>query len=346
MPNIKLFETTESKHVRSEHYNYDFDKKSGFFARWGKTKSEDPQVGLPEIADIEITTKCTGPAGKLCKFCYKANTRNGHNMTIETFETLLSKLPKTITQIALGADATCTMNPDIWDIMQATRDNGMVPNITVADIDDFVADNLANYCGAVACSRYDNKDICYNSVKKLTDRGMTQVNIHQMISKETFNQAIETIADYKTDHRLEKLNAIVFLSLKTKGRGEKGYTPLSNDEFAELTNMCLDANIPFGFDSCGAQKFLKSLDNVDADRRKVLEMSAEPCESSLFSTYIDVFGVFHPCSFSPNTDAWGKDGLNVLTCEDFIHDIWNHERTKQFRADLLKNKRNCPLYNI
>lgn len=346
MSNIKLIETNESKHVRSEHYNYDFNKKSGFFARWGKTKQDDPQMGLPEIADIEITTKCTGPAGKLCKFCYKANTRNGHNMTIETFDIILSKLPKTITQIAFGADATCTMNPDIWNIMEATRENGMVPNITVADISDDVADNLSSLCGAVAVSRYDNKDLCYDSVKKLTDRGMTQVNIHQMICKETFHQALETIADFKSDPRLEKLNAIVFLSLKTKGRGEHGFTQLSNEEFAELTNLCLDANIPFGFDSCGAQKFIKSLDNVEADKRRVLEMSAEPCESSLFSTYIDVFGMFHPCSFSPHTTPWGDDGLNVLTCGDFITDIWNHERTKQFRKNLLKNNRHCPLYRI
>lgn len=346
MTKITLTETKTSKHLRSETYNFDFDKKSGFFARWGRTKEDDPQTGLPEIADIEITTKCSGPGGKLCPFCYKGNTPNGDNMTIDTFNILLSKLPKTVTQIAFGADATCTMNPDIWKIMEATRDNGIVPNITVADISDDVADKLANYCGAVACSRYADKNICYDSVKKLTDRGMKQVNIHQMISKETFNQALETIADFKNDPRLANLNAIVFLSLKTKGRGKRGFTQLSHEEFAELTNLCLNSNIPFGFDSCGAQKFLKSLGGVDTIRRKVLEMSAEPCESSLFSTYIDVFGVFHPCSFSPNTDAWGKEGLDVLSCEDFIKDIWNHERTKQFRETLLKGHRNCPLYTI
>jgi hypothetical protein len=72
---IKLVETENTKHVRSDAYNYDFNKKSGFFARWGKTKQDDPQMGLPEIADIEITTKCTGPAGKLCKFCAPAGTK-------------------------------------------------------------------------------------------------------------------------------------------------------------------------------------------------------------------------------------------------------------------------------
>lgn len=71
MPKIKLTETKTSKHLRSESYNFDFDKKSGFFARWGRTKEDDPQAGLPEIADIEITTKCSGIRGKLCPMCYK-----------------------------------------------------------------------------------------------------------------------------------------------------------------------------------------------------------------------------------------------------------------------------------
>lgn len=342
----KVFETHHMKHMRSENYNFDFDKKTGYFARWGKTKDEDPQFGLPEIADIEITTKCSGPGGKLCPFCYKANTPNGSNMSIETFKIILSKLPKTVTQIALGADANCTMNPDIWKIMEASRAQGVVPNITVADISDETADKLIKYCGAVAVSRYANKDICYDSIKKLTDRGMKQVNIHMMISKETYNQALETIADYKNDPRLAKLNAIVFLSLKTKGRGKRGFSQLSHEEFAELVNLCLDSNTPFGFDSCGAHKFLKSISGLDDQKRKLLEMSVEPCESSLFSIYIDTFGVFYPCSFSPDTDVWGNDGLNVLECNDFIKDIWKHERTEQFRKKLLSNKRNCPLYTI
>jgi MoaA/NifB/PqqE/SkfB family radical SAM enzyme len=342
----KVIETPVSKHLRSEEYNFDFDKKSGFFARWGKDKDDDPQVGLPEIADIEITTKCSGPAGKLCKFCYKANTPKGDNMTIETFEKILDKLPKTVTQIAFGADANCTSNPDIWKIMEATRARGIVPNITVADISDEVADKLASLCGAVAVSRYDNENLCYDTVKKLTDRGMTQVNIHQMISKETYEQAMQTIADYKSDPRLEKLNAIVFLSLKTKGRGKKGFGQLSHEEFAELTNICLESNTPFGFDSCGAHKFLKSIEGFEDKRRKALEISAEPCESSLFSTYIDTFGLFHPCSFSPDTETWGSEGLDVVNCNNFIEDIWNHERTKEFRKTLLAGRRNCPLYRI
>lgn len=172
------------------------------------------------------------------------------------------------------------------------------------------------------------------------------INIHKMISKETYDSSVEVIDDYHNDTRLKNMNAIVFLSLKTKGRGERGFRQLSKEEFAELTHMCLDSNTPFGFDSCGAHKFISAIEGFEDEKRKALEMSAEPCESSLFSTYIDTFGLFHPCSFSPDTEVWGSEGLDVVNCDDFIKDIWNHERTKAFREILLAGHRNCPLYRI
>ena len=70
--------------------------------------------------------------------------------------------------------------------MEYCRENGVIPNITVAQIDDTVAKKLSELCGAVAVSRYAYKDACYDSVNKLTYLGMKQVNIHQMISQETY----------------------------------------------------------------------------------------------------------------------------------------------------------------
>ena len=133
--NIKLVETENTKHVRSDAYNYDFNKKSGFFARWGKTKQDDPQMGLPEIADIEITTKCTGPAGKLCKFCYKANTRNGHNMTIETYEKLLDKLHQTFIVIELENGTHLCINEN--DSVNTSR--GSIQAKYLTDTDEIIS---------------------------------------------------------------------------------------------------------------------------------------------------------------------------------------------------------------
>jgi len=332
---------TKLKRYMSQNYNYIFDTETGFFARWGSTLKDDPDYApFPEILDIEITTKCMGPGEKLCPFCYKGNTPNGTNMSFDTFKQILDRMPS-ILQIAFGADAQCKSNPDIWKMMEYCRSKNVVPNITIADIDDETADNLLKYVGACAVSRYSNKDICYDSIKKLTDRGLKQTNMHFMISKETYNQAIETIHDCVNDPRLDKLNAIVFLSLKTKGRGT-GFTPLTQEEFNTLMDECIKHKVPFGMDSCSAHKYLNYI--KDKPELKNTEFSVEPCESSCFSSYISVDGEFFPCSFLENIGDF-KEGINVLEYKSF-NEIWNHEKVKKFREILLKNERRCPVYNI
>lgn len=344
--------TDNLKKVRSPDYNFNFDRTTGFFARWGKTLQDDPDFSPrgPEIADIEVTTSCSGPAGKVCSFCYKANTPKGTNMSFETFKEIFHKLPTNLTQIAFGADANLKANPDIWKMFDYCRNNDynkVVPNVTVANVDDEVADKLAAVCGAVAVSRYSNKDWCYDTIKRLVDRGMSQVNIHQMISEETFEQAMETINDYGTDPRLKGMKAIVFLSLKRVGRG-KNNTQLSQDKFKLLVDTAMSKNVPIGFDSCSANKFLRAV--KDREDYNKLAVCTEPCESTCFSLYVNVEGKYYPCSFSEGNGEW-EDGIDLTKVDDFMTDVWNSERTLKFRNDLLGNKdengvRACPLFEI
>lgn len=73
---IKIYEDNKYKLVRSEHYNTNFDKETGFFQRWGKTEDDDPIMApAPEILDIEISTRCSGIYDKPCKFCSPAGTK-------------------------------------------------------------------------------------------------------------------------------------------------------------------------------------------------------------------------------------------------------------------------------
>lgn len=169
------------------------------------------------------------------------------------------------------------------------------------------------------------------------------INIHMLLSDETYDMVLETIADMKNDPRLAKMNAIVFLSLKPKGRGVK-YNSLTMAQFKSVIDFSLESGINFGFDSCSANKFLATV--KDSPNFKQYETNAEPCESSLFSTYIDVQGKFFPCSFSPDTDLWGSEGIDVANCEDFMKDVWYNERTNEFRKSLLGNHRSCPLFKI
>jgi hypothetical protein len=347
---FEIKENKNTKLLRSSFHNYNFDKKTGAFMRWGEKFDVDPSYGLPEIADIEITDICEGVTGldgvrRPCKFCYKSNSpSNTKNMSFDTFKEIFDKHIKksSICQIAFGVDSQCKSNPDVWKIFQYCRENDVIPNVTVADIDPETAAKLACVVGGIAVSRYENKNVCYDSVKLLIYNEIKQVNIHIMSSEETFEMVKETFRDYLEDPRLKGLNAIVLLSLKQKGRGTK-YTPLSKEKFGELVKIALDKDIPIGFDSCSCGKFLKEVG--DHPQYEQFKMLSEPCESTCFSLYINVEGKFFPCSFTENTKEFGE-GIDVLTCNNFITDIWFHPKTVEFRNKLLANNRSCPLYNI
>ena len=350
-----------TKIAMGEDYNFVFDKTNGNFNRWGKNFKDDPQFSPigPEIADIEITTICSGCLSKnkdkngkfirkSCSFCYKSNTPNGINMSFETFKKSIDKLPKTLTQVAFGIDSTATSNPDLWKMADYCRQIGIIPNVTIADISDDIADKLANVMGAVAVSRYENKDACYDTVQKLVKRGMKQVNIHYMISTESFKGCIETINDMTTDKRLKGINALVMLSLKKKGRGVSFHS-LSSKQYNTLVNLALEKKIGFGFDSCGCKKFFDAIkDHADYDHFKQV---GEPCESTLFSWYMGADAKCYPCSFCDNTEGW-KKGINVINNKDFLNDIWYNKRMEIFRKRLINNcnnrhkARECFIYDI
>jgi len=354
-----IYDGKYHKIVVGPDYNYYFSKRDGEFRRWGATYEDDPMYSPigPEIADIEITTKCSGSLSKNkdgswirkpCSFCYKSNTPQGINMSFETFKEIIDKVPLCLTQVAFGADSTATSNPDLWKMAKYCREIGIVPNITVADVSEEVADKLADVMGAVAVSRYECKDSCYDTVQKLVSRGMSQVNIHYMISQETLEGCVETINDMVTDERLKGMNAIVMLSLKQKGRGVK-FTPLTQDQYSMLVNLSLEKGISFGFDSCGCRKFFDAIaDHADYERFKEV---GEPCESTCFSWYVDARGLCYPCSFCEEVKGW-ECGVDVKKSEDFIADVWNDSRIQDFRKKITANihnphgARECIIYKI
>jgi len=291
------------------------------------------------------------------KVPYKGEERYIQDVFDEIIELGKLKLPiikkekvikpwKVLTQIAFGADAQAIANPDLWKMMDYCRNNPynlVVPNITVADIDDEVADKLAKHCGAVAvsCYMHQNKDCCYESVKKLTDRGMKQCNIHMMISEESYEDTLELFDDVKKDERLKGLNAVVLLSLKQKGRGVS-YNSLSIDKFKTLVDVAFENKIGLGFDSCSCFKFLESVKERD-NYKELYEMS-EPCESSLFSSYINWKGDFYPCSFTEGEKCENNDwttGISTTTCKDFLTDVWHHPKTQITRNEILQGRKQC-----
>lgn len=354
-----FFETREEKQFRSSNYNYNFNKINGYFERWGKTKKDDPEFSSygPEILDIEISTSLhkipeqlkhrvvyDGGCKGNCPFCYKPN---GHyptyNMTLEEFKIILNKMGPQLTQLAFGV-MNLDSNPDLFDMAKYARENGIIPNITIHGLDEMnsvLAKKMKETFGAVAVSWY-NKEKTYDTVKALTDAGMDKVNIHFMLSTETLINAYTAIEDIENDSRLEKLNAIVFLSLKQKGRGSS-MTPVHFRDFKKFSLHLLNRKSRFGFDSCTANKFLLAIKNHPMYSQ--IETMTEPCESGLFSSYVNSFGEFFPCSFSEGVGNW-KDGISVLKTDNFVDNVWNSERVTEWKRILLEKKRSCPLFKI
>ncbi len=327
------------KFFRSTVYNYNFNKEYGFFMRWGRNFEDDPKYSPlgPEILDIEISTICH----RVCPWCYKSNSANGKNMSIETFKAIISKIPRLLTQIAFGIGDIDT-NPDLREIMLYTRKKGYVPNITIngRNLTDDWANFLSNTCGAIAVSHYKD-DECYNAVKSLTDRTFEQVNIHKLLADETYDSCYKLMNATLSERRLKKLNTIVFLSLKPKGN-KNNFHSVSQEKFANLVNFALQNKISIGFDSCSGNRFLKTVEGHQ--HYEEYKLVTEPCESSCFSYYINVDGIGYPCSFLEGEN--GYTGIDLTKIDDFLKDVWYNFEIIKFRTDLLNNNRNCLYFKI
>ena len=345
--NCKILENNKYKLLRSENFNYNFDKELGYMESYGKTVGDDPGLCKfgPTICDWELSTICHAN----CAACYKKNTNKGKNISFNQFKRGFKKLPKTITQIAYGI-GDIDSHPDLFKILKYTRKNGIVPNITINGfkMTNELYEKLAAVCGAVAVSHY-NDDACFNSVEKLSSfagkEGYTirDVNIHKILSEETYESCHHLLDAYSTDKRLSRLNAIVFLHLKKKGRGE-GMNTLSSDKYNILMNRLFDEEIRFGLDSCGAKPLSDFI--VENNKDKELLKMIQSCESTLESIYINVEGKVFPCSFLED-----QEGIDIYKAESFVKDIWFNEKIINFRKELLEttdnNKcRSCPRYKI
>lgn len=344
-------------------YHLRFNSETGFMARWGKSLDADPEICPvgPEIADIEISTVCNGigkdmASRKPCTFCYKSNTGCGENMSLATFKTVFSKFPKVLTQIAFGI-GDIDGNPDLFAIMEHCRTNGVIPNITTngMGVDDAMAHRLAGVCGAVAVSHYGNDDLCFGTVDALTRCGLAQCNIHKLVAQETLASCHTLIDKAATDPRLERLKAIVFLMMKPKGDRNTLTSVTDLEEYRKLFKHAQEKGVAIGMDSCSAPVALKT---IPLDNPMTL-MTLEPCESGLFSIYVDVKGALLPCSFSDATPGW-ETGIDLLdpNLKDFTSEVWHGARLTAWRERLIKSSagcttcpaqkhcRNCPIYPI
>ena len=294
-------------------------------------EDEPIKAPMPEIVDIEISELCTGG----CSWCYKSNLANGRNMTLETFKQVLDLFTPFVTQVALGIGDANT-NPDLVPIMKYCREVGVVPNLTLTGLGlgEILCEQLTNLAGAISVSVYPHtKVLAYSTLHRLQARGLEQANFHLVVANETLGFIYEVLNDIIDGH--VQPNATVFLALKQKGRG-KSMTSLSMEKFEQLVDFCFEHDLPFGCDSCSAAALL----GIVGDGSK-FEEYIEPCESGLFSYYVNVEGKGFPCSFTE--DKWAD--IDLLNVKDFKKEVWD-SGLSLWRDCLLCNNRECPEYSI
>lgn len=198
------------------------------------------------------------------------------------------------------------------------------------DISEYEELSLSEFLDSQNLSEEEKNDVV---------RSMFAVNIHFMLAEETFDRAMEILNDRLTDHRLAKMNAIVFLAYKPKGtnRGEF-HTIRDIEKYKKIIAFCAEHNISFGCDSCSAPMVLKAYH--DNPLYEKVAPVIEPCEASCFSSYISCHGKFYPCSFTEGEPGW-RDGIDVLSCNSFVSDVWNNPKVEEFRSRLMKSTESC-----
>jgi hypothetical protein len=357
---LKTFavENATRKSLRSPGFNFDFSKVDGRYQCWGANYEDDAEfspVG-PVLLDVEaVTGWCPNAAVSCRSTCYKSNTAApGKVMTLATLRQILDKLPRVtgvmpVCQIAYGITGVKS-NPEFLDMLRLTRSYGIVPNFTLTgmDLDDEFAEQAAKLVGAVAVSAYANdKNVCYNTVRKFLDLGVKQTNIHLLFHQDNLDFVYEVLGDIESDPRLRGLNACILLGLKPRGRATK-MRPLEQVRFNDLVSYAMAHKLPLGFDSCSASKFGKWVEQSDISEleKTWLNTISEPCESfGLFSAYINVDGMYFPCSFAEGEGEW-RDDISVLDCNDFLSDIWFSDKVNAWREKSLENQRRCLLFEI
>ena len=279
-------------------------------------------------------------------------------MSLATFTRILTTFNKSVlTQIALGIMNIST-NPGFFQMLECARNFGLVPNYTTHGLDmtKEYAEKSAKLCGVVAVSVLD-REKTFDAVAMLRDAGLKQVNIHYMLSEETYAGAFSLMHEIAKDERVKDLHALVFLQYKPKGRGVGNYKTIQDvSKYKKLLKLAAELNIPIGFDSCSAPMYLKAIESTPGGEK--LAKCVEPCESGLFSSYVNYKGEFFPCSFMEGQPDW-KYGLDTEHCGSFTSMVWKHPRTKAWRKRLLSAKsdscngcsqfalcRVCPEYSV
>lgn len=333
------------KRIYDNTYKYTtlFNPNTGFYIRAFDVNFEPFMAEAPHLIDIGIMGSCVNNREGLCKKagiqCYQ-NAPNSckPNMTFENYKKILDEVP-TLTQVALGGAGDPDTHENFKEILEYTRQKGIVPNFTSSGIlmTPEKAKICKELCGAVAISSYsrlntynrETTSITNDAVQMLLDAGV-KTSMHFVLSNNTIDEAITRL---KNNLFPKGIYAIIFLLHKNVGLGSEQNVLKYDDPKVKKFFELVDSNqfdFKIGFDSCSIPGILNFCTQIDP-------MSIDTCEGGRFSMYISADMVAYPCSF----DNQDKVYAYQMDSSHGVLDAWNSDQFEKFRSHLRNSCPNC-----
>ena len=339
----KFLVGTFDKKFENEDYEVYFNTKTGMEVLKGKDDIDPFKTELPLLIDVGIMGSCLNS----CSFCYQGRVDEPH-MTLENFKSIIDQVKHHVNQVALGGRGDPNLHPQFKEIVEYSRNNGVIPNYTTSGANlSHEQVEISKMCGAVAVSDY-RLPCTYEALERLMNAKI-KTNIHLIFSRPNFDRSMKILYGYNpwlknqvgvgkiSQVDIDKLNAVVFLLFKPQGEGRnvRGLMPskMQIQSFADLA-FTPKAKFKIGMDSCLINHVLKY-----SNPSELQKMAIDTCESSRMSVYISPSMQLIPCSFADHPE-WGVQ----ITKKRDIDYIWNRSmKFKQFRSRLKKNPCSCPV---
>ncbi len=321
-------------------YKYFFNYKTGeairsnyFTEAFEYTNTDVFAANFPHMVDIGIMGHCSHGRSGLCLKSGVQCYQNGlsvekPNMSLENFKRIAAECKDLTNQFALGGRGDPNEHENFEEILKTCRENHIVPNYTTSgfDLTDEQILISKKYCGAVAVSWY-RSDYTYKAIQRFIDAGV-KTNIHYVLNHDTLDEAIHL---FETDSFPQGVNAVIFLTHKPVGLGQKEKCLRYNDpKVHRMFKLIKQGSRRFkvGIDGCLVVGLINS--GLRFDMRYL-----DTCEATRFTCYIDADMNMFPCSFDIN----GQYGVSLR--ENTIAQAWNSEQFQQFRNILREGCKGC-----
>lgn len=198
------------------NYNYGIDKKSGTKIRFDLLSGFKYKPKYPESIDIKITDYCKNK----CEWCAESSSVKGKHANIDDILSLFKNTEGI--EIAIGGG--CILDyPEIEKLIDELRINNF-PSVTInqKDIENSnytifeTKKELFNKVYGIGISVYNSYDDSFiNYIKNLPKPLKNKIVMHTILGINTCN---------KIKHMIDnKINKILILGYKKKGRGETYY---------------------------------------------------------------------------------------------------------------------------